>query len=173
MCKTVYSITALLLACFFADAQPYLMRHPAVNNNGSLIAFSFQGDIWTVPASGGNATRLTVHEAYESNPVFSPDGSQLAFSGARFGNNDIFVMPAEGGMPKRLTWHSSADNIASWTQPGQILFSTAREFRQVERPLEVFSVSPKGGTEKRILDAVGFDPIFSPDGRYMAIVREI
>jgi Tol biopolymer transport system component len=74
--------------------QPLLLRQPAVNNDGSLLVFSFQGDIWTVPAAGGKAARLTIHEAYESTPVFSPDGKQIAFSGARFGNNDIFVMPA-------------------------------------------------------------------------------
>ena len=165
------SITVLIITFITSDAQPLLMRHPVINNNGSLVAFSFQGDIWTVPSTGGKATRLTIHEAYESNPVFSPDGSQIAFSGARFGNNDIFVMPAEGGAPKRLTWHSSADNISSWTQPDQIVFSTSREFRQIERPLEVFSISPKGGTEKRILDAVCFDPVLSPDGRFMALVR--
>lgn len=161
----------MLSVVLLAGAQPLLLRYPAINNNGSLVAFSFQGDIWTVPATGGRASRLTVHEAYESNPVFSPDGKQIAFSGARFGNNDLFVMPAEGGIPKRLTYHSSADNISSWTQPNQILFSTAREFKQIERPLEVYSISPAGGTEKRILDAVCYDPVLSPDGRFMAIVR--
>jgi len=77
--------------------QPLLLRQPAINNNGSLIAFSFQGDIWTVTSSGGKASRLTIHDAYESNPIFSPDGNQIAFSGSRFGNKDIFVMPTNGG----------------------------------------------------------------------------
>ena len=80
-------------------------------------------------------------------------------------------MPTGGGMPKRLTYHSAADNISSWTQPDKILFSTAREFKQIERPLEVYSISPKGGTENRILDAVGFDPVLSPDGKFLAFVR--
>jgi Tol biopolymer transport system component len=151
--------------------QPLLLRQPAINNNGSLVAFSFQGDIWTVPSSGGKASRLTIHDAYESNPVFSPDGNQIAFSGSRFGNNDIFVMPAEGGLPKRLTFHSNPDLISSWTQADKILFSTIREFRQIERPLEVYAISPKGGTEERVLDAVGFDPVLSPDGRFLAFVR--
>jgi Tol biopolymer transport system component/C-terminal processing protease CtpA/Prc len=166
------SLLILSFIVFAVNAQqPQLLRQPAVNNDGSLVAFSFQGDIWTVPATGGKASRLTIHEAYESNPVFSPDGKQIAFSGARFGNNDIFVMPAEGGLPKRLTFHSSNDNIASWTQPNQIIFSTAREFRQIERPSEVYSISPKGGTEQRIMDVVGYDPVISPDGRFIAFVR--
>ncbi len=151
--------------------QPLLLRQPAVNNDGSLLAFSFQGDIWTVPGAGGKASRLTIHEAYESSPVFSPDGKQIAFSGARFGNNDIFVMPSEGGLPKRLTYHSAADNIASWTKADQIIFSTAREFKQIERPSEIYSVSSKGGTEKRIMDVVGYDPVISPNGNFIAFVR--
>ena len=163
-------IAIVLMGSLCSTAQ-LLLRQPAINNDGSLVTFSFQGDIWTVPGTGGKATRLTIHEAYEGNPIFSPDGKQIAFSGARFGNNDIFVMPTGGGMPKRLTYHSAADNISSWTQPDKILFSTAREFKQIERPLEVYSISPKGGTENRILDAVGFDPVLSPDGKFLAFVR--
>ena len=168
----------LLLSSFLAvsvlsaySQQPLVLRQPAINNDGSLVTFSFQGDIWTVPATGGKATRLTIHVAYEGNPLFSPDGKQIAFSGARFGNNDIYVMPADGGMPKRLTYHSAADNIASWTQPDKILFSTNREFKQIERPSEIFTISAKGGTESRMLDAVGFDPVLSPDGRFLAFTR--
>jgi tricorn protease len=162
---------ALIALHLHADAQSLLLRHPAVNNNGTLVAFSYQGDIWTVPSAGGKATRLTIHEGYEANPMFSPDGKQIAFSGSRFGNNDIFVLPAEGGTPKRLTYHSAPDNIASWQGNNTIIFSTAREFRQIERGLEVYAVNASGGTEKRILDAVGLDPSTSPDGRFMAIVK--
>ena len=172
MKKTI--LTAAFLGCtsLFLQAQNnLLLRQPAINKDGSMVAFSFQGDIWTVPSAGGKATRLTIHEAYESNPVFSPDGNQIAFSGARFGNNDIFVMPSEGGMPKRLTYHSGNDLVSSWTQADKILFSTNREFKQIERPNEVYAINPKGGTEYRALDAVGFDPIYSPDGRFMVFVR--
>ena len=163
----------LLLVCITSAvfSQDALLRYPAISSNGSIISFSFQGDIWTVPATGGKATRLTVHEAYEGMPVFSPDGKSIAFSGSRYGNNDIFVIPTEGGTPKRLTVHSSGDNIASWSNAGNILFSSSREFQQIERPLEVYSVAASGGTESRIMDAVGFDPIQSPDGRFVAFTR--
>ena len=172
MKRTLVTCVTALLTVYQLQAQsPLLLRQPALNKDGSLVAFSFQGDIWTVPNSGGKATRLTIHEAYEGNPIFSPDGKQIAFSGARFGNNDIYVMSSEGSMPKRLTYHSAADNISSWTQPDNILFSTSREFKQIERPSEVYSISPKGGTESRFLDAVGFEPVLSPNGRFLAFVR--
>ena len=151
--------------------EDLLIRFPSINNNGTQIAFSYQGDIWTVPSAGGKATRLTIHESYEANPEYSPDGKEIAFSGARYGNNDIFVIPADGGTPKRLTYHSAIDNISSWTGDGNILFSTNREFNQIERPFEIYSISSKGGTEQRIMDAVGFEPVQSPDGRFIAFVR--
>jgi tricorn protease-like protein len=87
------------------------------------------------------------------------------------GNNDIFVIPTEGGSPKRLTYHSAQDNISSWSNDGNILFSTNREFNQIERPFEVYAIPSNGGTEFRILDAVGFEPVASPDGRFIAFVR--
>jgi len=170
--KKLYVIITTIILISTNNAQDnLLLRFPSINNDGSKIAFSFQGDIWTVPSSGGKATRLTIHEAYEAYPKFSPDGKQIAFSGNRYGNNDIFVMSSEGGMPKRLTYNSATDNISSWTSEGNILFSTSREFNQIERPSEVYAISSKGGTEWRALDAVGFDPAASPDGRFLAFVR--
>lgn len=168
------SAFVLIIACLhfsLTHAQNgLLLRHPSTNHDGSLVAFSFQGDIWTVPSSGGKATRLTIHEAYESNPVFSADGKFIAFSGNRYGNNDIFVMPADGGTPRRLTYHSAADNIASWNGD-QVLFNTNREFRRIERDPEMYAISAKGGTEYRIADVLGFEPVTSPNGRFIAFVR--
>ena len=168
-----FSFLSILLAFSIAAnaQQPLLLRQPAVNNDGSLTAFSFQGDIWTVPTAGGKAARLTIHEAYEGNPVFSPDGKQIAFYGSRYGNSDVFVVPAEGGIPKRLTFNSAGDVVTSWTQPDKIVFSTNREFRQIEREPEIYSIDPKGGTEKRMMDALGFDAVISPDGRFVAFTR--
>ncbi len=172
MRKNLFTVFFLCFISFFLRAQNnLLLRQPAINKDGSIVAFSFQGDIWTVPVTGGKASRLTIHEAYESNPVFSPDGKQIAFSGARFGNNDVFVMPTEGGLPKRLTFHSGGDLVSSWTQADKILFSTSREFKQIERPNEVYAINPKGGTEYRVLDAVAYDANYSPDGRFIVFVR--
>jgi tricorn protease len=165
----IFFLHAFILSC--CGQHPLLMRQPAINKDGSLVAFSFQGDIWTVSATGGKATRITINDSYEGYPQFSPDGTQIAFSGARYGNYDVFVVPSEGGIPKRLTFHSNDDMISSWTLSDKIVFSTIREFHGIERPPEVYAVSPEGGTEMRILDAVGWDPVLSPDGKWLAFVR--
>jgi Tol biopolymer transport system component len=172
MIKKILPIALSLAACIPATAQDgLLLRHPAINPEGNLIAFSFQGDIWTVPASGGRPERLTIHEAYESNPVFSPDGKTIAFSGARYGNNDVFTIPVQGGTPKSLTYHSASDNIASWLTNDKLLFNTSREFRQIEREPEMYIINAKGGTEQRHTNVLGFEPVTSPNGRFIAFVK--
>lgn len=164
-------ILLILSTAGYSQKNELLMRYPSLSPDGKQVAFSYQGDIWTVPSTGGRASRLTVNEAYEFIPKWSPDGKQIAFSGSRYGNNDIFLIPSAGGQAKRLTYHSISNVVSSWTGDGKILFSTAREFNQIERPQEVYSISSKGGTESRFLDAVGFDPALSPDGRFLAFVR--
>ena len=148
-----------------------LLRAPALNSDGSQIAFSYQGDIWTVPAEGGMARRLTIHESYESDPQWSPDGKQLLFQGNRFGNNDLFVMNAEGSRPERLTYYSGSDGAATWQADGRILFNTRRFFAAVERLSEIYSVPASGGTPQRFMESLGNNPSTSPDGRYIAFER--
>ncbi len=152
------------------DESP-LVRYPALSPDGTLIAFCFQGDIWTVPFSGGEAKRLTIHRAYDSLPAWNSDGSKIAFTGNRFGNDDIFVIPSTGGMPVRLTFHSGADRLQQWAADGNILFTTRRLFRHVERLSEIHALSPRGGTPHRIMNALGDMPAMSPDKRYIAFVR--
>lgn len=148
-----------------------LLRHPALNHDGTRLAFSYQGDIWTAPATGGTARRLTIHEAYEAEPAWSPDDRYLAFRGDRYGNDDVFVVTADGGRPQRLTWHSTGDGAPAWHPDGRIVFTTRRAFAQVERLPEVYSVPVTGGTPARLLDAVGDHPAVSPDGRFIAFER--
>src|SRR6266498_1102485 len=80
-----------------------MMRYPDVS--ATQIVFSYAGDIWVAPKSGGLAERLSSPRGEEIFPRFSPDGSQIAFSGNYDGNLDIYVVPAIGGLPRRLTFH--------------------------------------------------------------------
>src|SRR5687767_12275898 len=122
-------LTLLLVAIAFqAVAQQALwMRNPAISPDGSQIAFTYQGDLYTVPAAGGKATPLTIHPAHDYLPVWLPNGQSLAFASDRFGNFDIFIMSLNGGEPQRLTYHSSNDYPTSVTPDGKnILFTSLR-----------------------------------------------
>ncbi|MBN1164863.1 MAG: PD40 domain-containing protein, partial [Candidatus Krumholzibacteriota bacterium] len=158
-----------VLAQASMDAQ--LLRYPSFDPAGTRIAFSYQGDIWTADAEGKNARRVTIHEAYESVPRWSPDGEYIAFSSNRYGNDDVYIIPAQGGEPRRLTYHSAADGVTDWTERGGILFTTRRNYRQVEWDLEIQKVDPRGGTPVMALDELGSMAAVSPDGRYTAFVR--
>ena len=163
-------LTLLISITLLADDSPYV-RYPDINSDGSQIAFSYQGDIWTVPAIGGKATRLTLHEAYDGYPFWSNDDKQIAFSSKRYGNYDLFIMSADGGFPKRLTYHSANDIISDFTTEDELFFTTGRLFRQVERDGEISSISTDGGTPERLLNAVGNMAVKSPNGKLVAFTR--
>lgn len=103
--------------------------------------------------------------------MWSKDGKTIAFESNRFGNSDIFLVPFQGGLPKRLTYHSAGDYITDYTDNGDILFSTRRDFAQVERESEVFIVNEKGGTPYRFLSSLGFDATLSPNGKFIAFTK--
>jgi tricorn protease len=85
-----------LLALCSAQDQPKLFRNPTVSR--THIVFSYAGDLWIVAREGGNATRLTAAPGEETDAIFSPDGSQIAFTGQYDGNTDVYVVPAAGGV---------------------------------------------------------------------------
>lgn len=157
-----------LLACAVlstAAEAPLLLQSPTVNK--THIVFVYAGDLWSVPRSGGDAVRLTTGPGSESAPVFSPDGSQIAFTGEYDGNVDVFIVGAAGGVPKRLTWHPSPDNVLGWTPDGKsVLFSSNRT--AYSRFNELFTVPVTGGAEEKLPLPTGFEGAFSPDGKSIA-----
>lgn len=170
-CCAISVFLLLLSLSASAIAKPLILQ-PEISPDGREIAFSYQGDIWTVNSSGGRADRLTIHEGYEGHPAWSSDSSMLAFSSDRFGNDDVYVIPKDGGTPKRLTYHSANDRVTSFSADQQVLFNSRRTYAQVEREWEVLGVDAKGNTtESRLMDALGFDAIVSPDGTKVAFVR--
>jgi len=134
------------------------LRYPAISPDGKTIAFEYRGNLWRVSAGGGVATPLTVGESYNSMPVWSPDGSKIAFASDRNGNLDVYVMPAEGGRATRLTYHSADETPCSFTPDGKsVLFSAAildsptnAEFPTGARP-ELYRVDLDGHMPEQVL----------------------
>jgi len=140
-----------------ADDRPLWIRDPAVSPDGKNIAFRYGGQIWRVPAEGGEAVALTSGLFFASHPIWSPDSSRIAFSSTRYGNEDVFIMPADGGEIRRLTFHSSGDTPTAFSPDGErIYFDSKRlgdpteNFGGYHRQccVQLYSVPTGGGRER-------------------------
>jgi len=107
--------------------DPLWMRYPAISPDGSQIAFSFQGNLFVVPAEGGVARLLVANGQSNSRAVWSPDGRSIAYAANLYGNYDVFLVSAQGGPSRRLTTHSANETPLSFTPDGkEVLFSGTR-----------------------------------------------
>jgi len=147
--------------------EPLLLQDPTISR--TQIAFAYGGDIWTVPREGGEARRLVTGVGMEAAPIFSPDGSRIAFSGRYDGNVDVYVVSASGGEPKRLTYHPGADVAVGWTPDGKnVLFDSARA--SYSDPDQLYTVPATGGFPTELPLTMGETGSYSPDGTHLAYV---
>ncbi len=186
MKKTLLVMVALLAAVGMADpgaqapAEARLLRFPAIH--GNQVVFTYAGDLYTVPASGGVARRLTSDVGFEMFARFSPDGKTLAFTGQYDGNTEVYVMPAQGGVPVRTTWTATLGRddvsdrmgpnniVIGWKNATQILFRSRRtEWNDFRGQLYLASVSG-GPVEEVPLPRGGFGA-FSADGTQLVYNR--
>ena len=129
-----------------ADSTPYLLlQKPTLSK--AQIAFVYAGDLWTVSRDGGDALRLTSGAGVETNPIFSPDGSTLAFTGEYDGNVDVYTVPASGGVPKRLTWHPAPDTALGWSPDERELATATAGGVSIERGGHVVARIPIGARD--------------------------
>ncbi len=176
------SVVALLLAASWmvpvgarddAPAEVAAMPsfgEPGISPDGSEIAFVSGGDIWTVPAVGGEARLLVSHPATESRPLYSPAGDQLAFVSTRTGNGDIYVLTFRTGALRRLTFDDGPDVLDGWSRDGRWIYfsSTSRDIAGMN---DIFRVPVDGGTPMPVSADRYVNEYFaapSPDGTTVA-----
>jgi len=159
-------LTVIAVSAFATEAL--FCRHPALNADGTVIVFSYQGDLWSVSVAGGRASRLTAHEAYDGWPVFAPDGASLAFASDRYGDYDVFVMPATGGPPTRLTFAETTDRPCAFAPDGGEVYFSSRRLFDFPMAAQIQVVPVAGGTPWRLADFFG-DEAATVDGRTFVI----
>jgi len=161
--------TILLLATAIgavSQEKPTLLQDPTLSK--TQIAFAYAGDLWTVPRGGGEAVRLTIDVGQERQPLFSPDGSTIAFTGEYDGNVDVYVVPASGGVPRRLTYHPGSDTAVAWTPDGnQILFASNRS-SDSSRTSQLFTIAVDGVFPAKVPLPAAYEGAYSPDGARLA-----
>jgi tricorn protease len=149
---------------FAQGSPPLLIGRLTVNQ--THVAFSYAGDIWSVPLTGGETKRLTSDPNEESFPVFSPDGSQIAFSRLLGGSWDVFVMPASGGEAKRITYMNEDDLVVNWSPDGKkILFISHRDEENVFR---LYTIDVDGVFPTALPLPFAREGAYSPDGTRIA-----
>lgn len=179
----------MLAACFLlagpvlAQKPTLLLRFPDIH--GNKVVFTYAGDLWIAPVSGGTATRLTAHPGLELFARFSPDGSQIAFTGQYDGDEQVYVIPATGGVPRQLTFYPAEgplpprwgyDNqVYGWTPDGtSVLFRSMRDGWDLT-DTRLYTVPAAGGLPRALPMPVSGGGVLSPDGKkvvYSPLIRD-
>ena len=174
--KKLFLTASLLVGALVpaVAATPLWMRDVVLSPDGSRIAFCYKGDIYTVPISGGQASRLTATPDYEQRPVWSPDGRSIAFASDKNGNNDIYIVESRGGLPRRLTFNSASELPEGFTNDGSaVLYSAAIQAPASSaafpsgRLTQLWQVSTDGGAPVQALATPARFISHLPDGKGM------
>ena len=160
-----------LVPPLFAQTAKPTFIEPSLSPDTREIVFASGGDLWTVAATGGDARLIVSHPATESRPLWSPDGTRLAFVSTRTGNGDIYVLTLATGTLQRITFDDGLDQLGAWSRDGQWLWfhSTSRDIAGMN---DVYRVPSGGGTPMIVTGdryASEYWPAPSRDGRTIAI----
>lgn len=181
MKRHVYLMFAAILLCggmavsaaASADdgVAPLWMRYPKISPDGTMIAFSYRGDIYYVPVSGGEAVRLTSSASFESQPVWSSDSRTIAFVSDRFGGMDIFTVGTGGGNAVRITTHSGTETPLAFSPDDKYIYFSAAIQDPASSAMwssswvtELYRVKSGGGRPELVTAVPVCSVSFGPDG---------
>lgn len=156
-----------------------LLRFPSTN--GTDVVFTYAGDLYRAPLSGGEAQRLTSHVGYEIFPHYSPDGKSIAFTGQYDGNTEVYLIPSDGGEPQRLTYTStnSRDDLGDRMGPNNIVMTWSRDGKEIVYRNRIgdgfegklWRIGKEGGMSEALPLPEGGFCSYSPDGKKLAYNR--
>lgn len=156
-----------------------LLRFPSTN--GTDVVFTYAGDLYRAPLSGGEAQRLTSHVGYEIFPHYSPDGKSIAFTGQYDGNTEVYLIPSDGGEPQRLTYTStnSRDDLGDRMGPNNIVMTWSRDGKEIVYRNRIgdgfegklWRIGKDGGMSEALPLPEGGFCSYSPDGKKLAYNR--
>jgi tricorn protease len=160
-------LPAILLAQAPAQGSLGFYRFPTIR--GQTIVFAAEGDLWTVPTSGGLAHRLTSHANEETDPVISPDGRTLAFTARYEGPAALYTMPITGGAPVRWTYDGDAAIATNWTPDGKLVYRTL-QYTSIPKSALV-QLNLADGTRSLVPLAGASEPTYDASGRTVYFSR--
>jgi Tol biopolymer transport system component len=162
----------LITSGLCAGETPRWMRYPAISPDGTHIAFAYQGDLFVVSSQGGDARLLTQDPAYDTHPVWAPDGQSIVFASDRFGNMDIFIISSMGGRARRLTFHSANETPACFSPDGSHILFSAHIQDSAENAMfpsgvlpELYKVPTEGGRIEQVITTPAIGAVYSADGK--------
>ena len=166
------SVLALAAPCLAGTVD--LPRYPTISPDGTVAVFSWRGDLWKCPVTGGGAVRLTAMPSNEGRAAFSPDGTSIVFDSDRDGGRNLFVMKSDGSDVRQLTF---GDSVAILSACGVdaagrpvAYFESSRD-NDLYRATRPFMVPLAGGPVERVCDAFGGHPVATRDGKSVVMER--
>lgn len=177
MIKGLAILTLAILVCGTytpeiqaTDDGRHVIFYTVISPDGTEVAFSHGGDIWVAEIETGQCRRVTDHVAYDWAPVWFPDGTKIAYTSYRDGNEDVYTVPSNGGTPTRHTWYGTYDVPLDITPDGEdILFRSYRDMYASN----LFLVDTEGGLERRVTSDsdVNREACYSSDGSKIVVAR--